>query len=93
MNGPQVLSTPSILSKAEIKEATDGETPEAGRLTAEQAAQRAGVALSTFTAYVSRGQAPPSAGFNPRTGRAEWTLHDIEAWLEHRPRRKNNERL
>lgn len=66
--------------------------PEDGRLTAEQAARRAGIALSTFTAYVSRGQAPPSAGFNPRTGRAEWTLHDIEFWLAHRPRKTNDPR-
>lgn len=62
---------------------------EPSRLTAEQAAHRAGVALSTFTAYVSRGQAPPSAGFNPITGRAEWPTHDIDAWLEHRPRKNN----
>jgi len=51
-------------------------------LTVTQAASLAGVARGTWSAYVSRGQAPKPGRRNPETGRQEWSLAAISDWLE-----------
>ena len=57
------------------------------RVTEVEAAGLAGVARSTFRAYVSRGQAPAPVGYSGTTGLREWDRADIEHWLANRPGR------
>ena len=54
-----------------------------GLLTAEQAAEAAGVKVTTWDAYVSRGYAPPPD--ERRSGRRYWLTGTISAWLDERP--------
>ncbi|MBB6172155.1 putative DNA-binding transcriptional regulator AlpA [Nocardiopsis mwathae] len=52
------------------------------KLTAEQAAAKAGVKLKTWHAYVSRGQAPQPDG---RMGRTPWWwASTVDEWIENR---------
>jgi predicted GIY-YIG superfamily endonuclease len=50
-----------------------------------EAAQLAGVARATWTAYAARGQAPAAGRRNPDTGRQEWSPAAIAEWLATRP--------
>jgi CRISPR-associated protein Csx17 len=54
-------------------------------LTTAQAADRAGIAPRTWSAYVARGQAPAPDERDPRTGRPLWLPSTVETWLETRP--------
>lgn len=38
-----------------------------------------------WRSYVSRGQAPKSAGYDPTTGRQVWEDDDVQHWVENRP--------
>lgn len=52
-------------------------------LTAEQAAEAAGVLIATWDAYVSRGYAPqPDDRIN---GRRYWLSETISTWMTERP--------
>jgi hypothetical protein len=58
-------------------------------LTAVEAATLAGVAASTWRAYVARGQAPAPVGYSPRSGRRVWDAQVVRTWLAARPGRGN----
>lgn len=52
-------------------------------LNAEQAAEAAGVKVTTWDAYVSRGYAPPPD--ERKNGRRYWRESTISEWLTNRP--------
>lgn len=52
-------------------------------LTRDEAAQRAGVRPDTWSAYVTRGQAPAPRRHLART--PLWDSDEVERWLERRP--------
>lgn len=54
-------------------------------LTAVEAARLAGVAESTWRAYVARGQAPAPTAWDPSTGRRVWDTAEVQSWLSSRP--------
>lgn len=54
-------------------------------LTAAEAAEAAGVGVSTWRAYVARGQAPAASGFDPVTGRRVWDESVVVSWMGDRP--------
>jgi hypothetical protein len=54
-------------------------------LSAREAAERAGVREKTWTAYVTRGQAPGPGRRNPETGKAEWLPGVVDEWMAARP--------
>ncbi len=56
-------------------------------MTADEAAEAAGVTPGTWTGYVSRGQAPEPTRFDPKTGRRLWARASVEFWLANRPGR------
>jgi predicted DNA-binding transcriptional regulator AlpA len=58
------------------------------QLTAIESAEMCGIARSTFTSYVSRGQAPAAAGFDPETGERVWNRAELEDWMNTRPGRR-----
>lgn len=57
----------------------------AGWLGAAAAAERAGIREKTWTAYVSRGQAPQAGRRDPETGKAQWLAGAVDKWLAARP--------
>lgn len=54
--------------------------------TSSQAAEALGVARGTFTAYVSRGQAPSAAAYLDRL--ALWLVDDVRRWDRSRRSRR-----
>jgi len=54
------------------------------RLAANAAAARAGVAPSTWRAYVTRGQAPPADGIDEGFGRPYWLETTVDRWKRDR---------
>ncbi len=55
--------------------------PRRKRLTAKQAAERLGMPLGTFTAYVSRHQAPQPDGVADPCGCRWWYESTIDGWV------------
>jgi hypothetical protein len=59
-------------------------------LTADAAAARAGIALMTWRAYISRGHprgnpAPRHDQYDPTTGEQLWRTSTVDAWIARRP--------
>jgi hypothetical protein len=59
--------------------------PPEERLTAAEAAARAGISEGTWKGYVSRGQAPVADWRDLASGRAAWAATTVDAWLAARP--------
>lgn len=57
------------------------------KMTAAQIVDRLGITASTWSAYVTRGQAPKPTGFDPQTGLRVWDARKIEEWIAKRPGR------
>lgn len=56
-----------------------------GTLTVEQCAELAGIGVSTWRAYVARGQAPAALdGYDPATGKRRWDETAVRAWVDNR---------
>ena len=56
-----------------------------GHLTTDEVAERVGISTSTWSAYVSRGHAPPA---DLRVGRTPlWRVETIRSWQAARPGR------
>lgn len=60
--------------------------------TREQCATYLGLAVGTWTGYVSRGTAPSPVGWDPDTGRRVWSSAAVIAWDEQRPARRGRPR-
>lgn len=55
-------------------------------LTRDEAAGRVGVHPNTWSAYVSRGQAPPPTRHIGRT--PLWAVEEVDQWVKSRPRKR-----
>jgi len=59
------------------------------QLTTAQVADRVGISTSTWSSYVTRGQAPPADGrYDKRT--PWWYAATVDAWNSTRPGRRQN---
>jgi predicted DNA-binding transcriptional regulator AlpA len=57
----------------------------ADRVTAEQAAELAGITRATWDGYRSRGDVPEPAGEDPGTGVLTWDRVEVLEWIQSRP--------
>lgn len=50
-----------------------------------QICEQYGIKPATWRAYVARGQAPQPQGFDPDTGRRDWSAEAVAQWAATRP--------
>lgn len=55
------------------------------RLTRSEIVEQLGIGRSTWSAYVSRGQAPEAIGYDPQTGERVWDAATVRDWAKNRP--------